>query len=154
MLLDPNIEAGSFKLGFGHQPKETYMKKKLILLRAALCATLAFGSTVSIAQEVYDPMRPNINPLAPATASPLTDTPVVELDPELGNLPVGPGAEDTYYQCVACHSTAIIRQQHLTDARWDYLWTWMVKDQGMYEPDDETKDLILTYLKTHFSSER
>lgn len=99
-------------------------------------------------------MRPAVNPLAPATANPVTDAPVVDLDSELGNLPVGPGAEDTYYQCIACHSTAIIRQQRLSDARWDYLWTWMIEDQGMYEPDDETKDLILTYLKTHFSSER
>lgn len=99
-------------------------------------------------------MRPITNPLAPAasTATPTALAP--ELDPELGNLPVGPGAEDTYYQCVACHSTAIIRQQRLTDARWDYLWTWMIEEQGMYEPDDETRDLILIYLKTHFWSER
>ena len=130
------------------------MNNKMIFLRTTLCVTLMFGSTTAMAQEVYDPMRPAVNPLAPATANPVTDTPVVELDSELGNLPVGPGAEDTYYQCIACHSTAIIRQQRLSDARWDYLWTWMIEDQGMYEPDDETKDLILTYLKTHFSSER
>ena len=75
-------------------------------------------------------------------------------NPELGDLPDGPGAEETYYQCVACHSTAIIRQQRVTDARWDYLWNWMVEAQGMVEPDDETKDVILGYLKQHFSSER
>ena len=75
-------------------------------------------------------------------------------NPELGDLPDGPGAEETYFQCVACHSTAIIRQQRVTDARWDYLWNWMVEAQGMVEPDDETKDVILGYLKQHFSSER
>ncbi|WP_198731875.1 cytochrome C-552 [Paracoccus tegillarcae] len=99
-------------------------------------------------------MRKTVNPLAPATANPMVDAPVVEPDPELGNLPAGPGAEDTFYQCTACHSTAIIRQQSLTDARWDYLWDWMIEDQNMFEPDDETKDIVLTYLKTHFSSER
>lgn len=99
-------------------------------------------------------MRPAANPLMPGASAPSPDATDVELDPELGNLPVGPGAEDTYYQCIACHSTAIIRQQRLTDERWDYLWTWMVEEQGMYEPDEETRDLILTYLKTHFSSER
>ena len=130
------------------------MNMKQILSCAALCAISAFGSTVLIAQQVYDPMRPNVNPLAPATANPNIDGPTAELDPELGNLPIGPGAENTYYQCIACHSTAIIRQQRLTDARWDYLWKWMVEDQGMFEPDDEEKDVILTYLKTHFSSER
>lgn len=75
-------------------------------------------------------------------------------NPEFGNLPDGLGVEETFYQCVACHSTAIILQQQLTDARWDYLWTWMVEEQGMFEPDEEIRDEILTYLKTYFSSER
>lgn len=57
-------------------------------------------------------------------------------------------------QCIACHSTAIIKQQRISDARWEYLWDWMVDDQGMPETDAETKETILTYLKTHFSSER
>ncbi|WP_085310845.1 cytochrome C-552 [Planktotalea arctica] len=128
------------------------MNKQPISLRVLLCATIAFGATGASSQEAYDPMRPTVNPLGPAAS--ITTAPAAELDPELGNLPVGLGAEDTYYQCIACHSTAIIRQQHLTDQRWDYLWTWMIEDQGMYEPDDETRDVILEYLKTHFSSER
>ena len=48
---------------------------------------------------------------------------------------------------------AIIKQQSVSDARRDYLWHWMVEDQGMVQPDEETKELILTYLKRHFSSE-
>jgi hypothetical protein len=75
-------------------------------------------------------------------------------DPEFGDLPPGPGMEDTYYQCVACHSTAIIRQQRLTDARWDYLWDWMIEAQGMQDVEPEIREEILAYLKTHFSSER
>ncbi len=42
----------------------------------------------------------------------------------------------------------------ITDARWDDLWQWMVDEQGMFEPEPETKTVILDYLKTHFSSER
>ncbi|QYX57156.1 cytochrome C-552 [Roseovarius sp. SCSIO 43702] len=131
------------------------MKKTPTVLRATLCATALLIATAGHAQDAYDPMRPAANPLAPAAgATPEPETPEAEPDPELGNLPAGPGAEETYYQCVACHSTAIIRQQRLSDERWDYLWTWMIEDQGMVEPDEETKELILTYLKTHFSSER
>ncbi len=130
------------------------MTKIPALWRAALCAAALMAATAATAQGTYDPMRPAANTLAPAAPTPTPSAPAEELDPELGNLPVGPGAEETYYQCVACHSTAIIRQQRLTDERWDYLWTWMIKEQGMYEPDKETKELILTYLKTHFSSER
>ncbi|MBZ0123397.1 MAG: cytochrome C-552 [Roseovarius sp.] len=130
------------------------MNKTPIFLRAALCASAIFGATMSAAQEGYDPMRPAGNPLVPGTSAQTPAAPAAAPDPELGNLPAGPGAEETYYQCVACHSTAIIRQQRLTDERWDYLWTWMVEEQGMFEPDEETRQLILTYLKTHFSSER
>ncbi len=124
------------------------------LLRTALCVSLISGATGAWAQQAYDPMRPAANPLAPLAATPDSAPPEAAPNPEFGDLPDTVGAEETYYQCVACHSTAIIRQQHLTDARWDYLWTWMVEDQGMYEPDEETKNTIMTYLKTHFSSER
>ncbi|MBC9245193.1 cytochrome C-552 [Paracoccus sp. 11-3] len=87
---------------------------------------------------------------APTEAAP--DGPAANA--ELGGLPDAPGAEETYYQCVACHSTDIIKQQRITDARWDELWQWMVEEQGMFEPDPETRDVILAYLKTQFSSER
>lgn len=130
------------------------MKEKLTLLRAVLCGSVVLCASASVAQEAYDPMRPATNPLLPDATPQPPGAADVETDPDLDNLPVGPGAEDTYYTCIACHSTAIIRQQSLTDERWDYLWTWMVEEQGMYEPDEETKELILTYLKTHFSSER
>src|SRR5690625_4397833 len=72
-------------------------------------------------------------------------------NPELVGLPDAEGAEETYYQCVACHSMAIIKQQRVSDERWDYLWRWMVEEQGMFEPDEETKETVLRYLKQHFS---
>jgi hypothetical protein len=131
------------------------MSKTSTLVRVVACVSLIAGATGATAQ-TYDPMRPAANPLSPLmkAPAPTTAAPTAAPNPDLDNLPDGPGAEETYYQCIACHSTAIIRQQHLTDARWDYLWTWMIKEQGMYEPDDEIKEEILTYLKTHFSSER
>jgi len=55
---------------------------------------------------------------------------------------------------VLLDSTEIIKQQRITDHRWDELWRWMVEAQGMAEPEPETKALILAYLKTNFSSER
>ncbi|MDO5758946.1 MAG: cytochrome C-552 [Rhodobacterales bacterium] len=127
------------------------MNKTFQFLGAVLCASLIHGGSSAWAQQAYDPMGAAANPAAPDVTSAPSDA---KPNPELGNLPDGKGAEETYYQCITCHSTAIIRQQHLSDARWDYLWTWMVEEQGMYEPDDETKNTILTYLKTHFSSDR
>lgn len=112
--------------------------------------TLLFGVAVAGAGQVFDPMR-----AVQGTAAITPDTgPAVALNPEFDNLPDTPGVENTYYTCAACHSTAIIKQQRISDARWDYLWKWMVEDQGMAEPDEETKLEIMSYLKKHFSSER
>lgn len=108
------------------------------------------------AAPAYDPMAAAAQSEAGTGTGAETNTAAAmgSPNPELGGLPDAPGAEETYYQCIACHSISIVKQQHLSDARWDYLWHWMIEDQGMIPPDDETKETILTYLKQHFSSER
>ncbi len=136
-------------------------------MRDILAATALGLLTLSIttgpvgAQAGPDPMR-----AARGGATPVATDPMQALraqaaaspdagpaaNDEFGGLPDAPGAEETYYQCVACHSTEIIKQQRLTDARWDDLWQWMIDQQGMVEPDPETKDIVLGYLKTHFSA--
>jgi hypothetical protein len=78
----------------------------------------------------------------------------VERDPNFGNLPVGPGMEDTFYMCTACHSAQTFAQQRLTDERWNYLWDWMIESQGMPDYGEEMREIITGYLTTHFSSQR
>lgn len=101
------------------------------------------------------PMAPNniapMQPLGGLMGQPETD---VARDPEFDNLPISPGMEDTYYSCTGCHSAQTFMQMRLTDARWDYLWGWMIKEQGMPDYGEEMREVILGYLKTHFSSER
>lgn len=129
---------------------------------AATVAALILGTGLAVAETRLDPMavlagRPaGSDPLDPMTAlrARADIAEVAEGNQEFGGLPDGEGAEETYYQCVACHSTEIIKQQRVTDHRWDELWRWMVEAQGMVEPEPDTKTLILTYLKTNFSSER
>ncbi len=112
----------------------------------------ATESSIYLAQQGgapgYDPMQRGIG--RPTQRS----EPAPPGNPELGGLPDAPGAEDTYYLCSACHSIALVTQQRLTDERWNYLWDWMVREQGMPEQDAETRQAILSYLQTHFSSER
>lgn len=126
-------------------------------------SALVFSAGLALAEGNLDPMqalrgRPaGSNPLDPMSA--LSSAASGAKEAVAGNvdfegLPDTPGAEETYYQCVACHSTEIIKQQRVTDLRWDELWDWMAKSQGMDEPDEETKQVILAYLKQHFSSER
>lgn len=138
------------------------MRFRFVLMGIGACLFLAGAASGTAAQEAanrqgmqeillaqatgYDPMRrPGVAP---------GDAERPEPDPELGNLPDAPGAEDTYYLCSGCHSIALVRQQRLSDARWDYLWRWMIEEQGMPETDDETRNAILGYLKKYFSSER
>lgn len=104
---------------------------------------------------IQSPMGQGFAPLNPLTVDPATrEASTVPLNPDFGNLPDAPGMEDTYYSCTACHSTATFSAQRLTDARWEYLWDWMITDQGMADYGDDVRGIILAYLQTHFSSER
>lgn len=134
---------------------------RCISMAAAALAALVLGTGLAAAEARLDPMRAlagrpaGSNPLDPMTAiraSAATDGGAG--NPELGGLPDGSGAEETYYTCTACHSTEIIKQQRVTDTRWDELLKWMVEAQGMIEPEPADKGLILGYLKQNFSSER
>lgn len=117
-----------------------------IVLSAAAQDAGSGGHDTLLAQASgYDPMRP----MAPSPGMPSPP----EGNPELGGLIDAPGAEDTFYMCSGCHSIALVKQQRLPDARWDYLWTWMIEEQGMADPGEELREVILGYLKEHYSSE-
>ncbi|GGB39617.1 hypothetical protein GCM10011316_09520 [Roseibium aquae] len=110
-----------------------------------------------------NPMMPNPGmPMSPMSVAPMQplgglagqpETGVAR-DPEHGNLPISAGMEETYYSCTACHSAQTFAQMRLTDERWEYLWDWMIKEQGMADYGEEARTVILGYLKEHFSSER
>lgn len=105
------------------------------------------------------PVMPNPMPPMGALPNPMLQTPQgesheVAIREDLGNLPDAAGVEDTYFMCTACHSAQTFAQQRLTDARWEYLWDWMISDQNMPDYGPEARESILAYLQTHFSSER
>ncbi|MEO1192568.1 MAG: aldehyde dehydrogenase [Pseudomonadota bacterium] len=77
-----------------------------------------------------------------------------EDESEFGVLVVAEGVEDTYYNCVACHSERIIAQQGLTRAGWADLFEWMVEEHGMHYIDPETQAIMLDYLETHYNVDR
>ena len=69
-------------------------------------------------------------------------------------LPPGPGREEVFYSCQACHSLRIVVQQGLSRDSWEESLVWMVEEQGMPEPDEETLALMLDYLAEHYGPER
>ncbi len=89
-------------------------------------------------------------PVAAAPRRPVSlDRPLEEED-----LPAEPGREETFYTCSACHSFNLVAQQGLTRRDWDELIDWMVEEQGMDEPDAESRRLMLDYLTRWFGPER
>jgi len=66
-------------------------------------------------------------------------------------LPPGPGREDVYYRCAACHSLMIVKQQGLDRAAWEESLDWMVEEQGMAPIEDAaTRNRVLDYLADKF----
>ena len=67
-----------------------------------------------------------------------------------GDLPEGPGREEVFYACQACHSLAIVKQQGLNRDSWDESLVDMVEEREMDPLDPEDRNLILDYLTTHY----
>jgi len=125
-----------------------------------LAGTLSVTSLNTEANTVPNPMAiPNPmgipNPMAPTQSNAANPTESeYETSAEFGGLPVSEGVDTTYYLCTACHSVQTFAQLRVTDERWEYLWDWMIKEQGMADYGEENKEIILSYVKRHFSSER
>ena len=74
-------------------------------------------------------------------------------DWEFAPLPRGEGAEETYYNCIACHSLRTVTNGAYSRRVWDELLDWMVEEQGMPELDPEEREIILDYLATHLGED-
>ena len=48
-------------------------------------------------------------------------------------LPPGDGVDLVLENCTACHSTEIIRENHMSRKAWDETITWMQEKQGLWE---------------------
>ena len=69
-------------------------------------------------------------------------------------LPPGPGREEVFYTCKACHSLMLVKQQGMNRENWDETLEWMVEEQGMEEIHDRAmRDRILDYLALHYGSD-
>ena len=69
-------------------------------------------------------------------------------DPE--DLPEGPGREDAFYNCIACHSFQVVVRQGMSRAMWDDTLTLMVERHGMWEMAEDERALVLDYLSEHY----
>jgi hypothetical protein len=66
------------------------------------------------------------------------------------DLPAGPGREETFYACTACHNFKLVAAQGMTRAQWDDSLTWMTTRHNMADIQGADRDLILDYLEKHY----
>lgn len=65
-------------------------------------------------------------------------------------LPEGPGRDETFYTCTACHGSLIIRQQGMSRALWDATLDFMVERHNMTPLEGAERQLVLDYLASSF----
>jgi cytochrome c len=78
----------------------------------------------------------------------------VDPDDEWQGLPEGPGREQVFYTCPACHSLMMVRQQGLSRDVWEETLDWMVKEQKMDPMDPKDRELALDYLAKWYGPDR
>jgi hypothetical protein len=52
--------------------------------------------------------------------------------------------------CIACHSTKLITQQHGSASQWLDIIRWMQAKQNLWQFDTDTEDRIIAYLAENY----
>ena len=66
------------------------------------------------------------------------------------DLPEGPGREETFALCTACHGFKLVSNQGMSRAQWDETLTWMTVRHRMPDIQGTDRALILDYLARHY----
>jgi hypothetical protein len=83
----------------------------------------------------------------PAAAQSQTFNPRDESPEEF---PAGPGRDDTFYFCTACHNFKLVAQQGMDRQRWDDTLHWMTERHNMPKLEGKDRETILNYLEAAF----
>jgi hypothetical protein len=66
------------------------------------------------------------------------------------NFPPGPGRDETFYACTACHGFKLVAQQGMNRRQWDESLTWMTEKHGMPKLEGDDRRIVLDYLETTY----
>jgi hypothetical protein len=78
----------------------------------------------------------------PAQFTPRDETPE--------EFPAGPGRDDAFYACTACHNFKLVAQQGMTRRQWEDSLQWMTDRHKMSPLPEKDKKLVLDYLEATF----
>ena len=62
----------------------------------------------------------------------------------------GPGRDETFYGCTACHNFKLVAQQGMSRRQWDDTISLMTQRHGMPPLDDKDREIVLSYLETAY----
>jgi hypothetical protein len=110
----------------------TLAMRRLAAAAGVAVAAVLFGNSIAWTQEPLAAFEPTLD--------------------EIDDLPAGPGQEETFYTCTACHGLALIKSQGMSPERWSDTISLMVETHNMPDPPAEERDLIVSYLAEHFPS--
>ena len=66
------------------------------------------------------------------------------------DFPAGPGRDETFYACTACHGFKLVAQQGMTRAQWEDSINLMIRRHNMPPLDDKDRETVLNYLETAY----
>jgi hypothetical protein len=64
--------------------------------------------------------------------------------------PAGPGRDDAFYACTACHNFKLVAQQGMTRPQWEDSLQWMTDRHKMSPLPEKDKKIVLDYLESTF----
>ncbi len=64
--------------------------------------------------------------------------------------PAGPGRDDTFYACTACHGFKLVAQQGMSRRQWEETLDFMTEKHGMPKLEGKDRDTVLSYLEATF----
>lgn len=65
-------------------------------------------------------------------------------------LPEGPGREETFYGCTACHNFSLVSAQGMTRRQWEDTIHLMVERHNMPGLAEAEQKVMLDYLEKHY----
>lgn len=71
-------------------------------------------------------------------------------DEQVEDLPAGPGRDETFGMCTACHGFKLVSAQGMTREKWDDTLRWMTERHNMPDIQGEDRTVILDYLAAHY----
>lgn len=107
--------------------------------RSGLLSVLATGLFIVA---IADTARAPALAQAAATFTPRDESPE--------EFPAGPGRDETFYACTACHNFKLVAQQGMNRRQWDESLTWMTQKHTMPPLEGDDRKIVLDYLEATF----